>query len=169
MKSKTKLKLGAAAAVCGLAGLALATPSAGLIFTNVFGAIDRDVENHVKVALPPGSNEDDAWNVEFETEGASNFIFQDVTFAPGGTSGWHSHPGILLVSVASGSIKWYDSKCVPKTYNAGDSLTENDKLHVVHNEGVLPARLMITFVVPKGVNRRIDQPAPACAVAAGIS
>ncbi len=168
MKSRVKLLIVSGIAVLGLAGQAMATPGVGLFPTNVFGAIDKEINNHVHVTLAPGTSEDNSWNVEFETEGASTFIHQDLTLAPGATTGWHTHPGILLVSVASGSIKWYDGQCVAHVYNAGDSLTESDHLHVLRNETADTARLMITFIIPKGVNRRIDQPAPDCAAATGL-
>lgn len=169
MKISKKLLCLSGAAI-GLAGLAWATPNLGLTFTNVFGATDRDIHDHVHVKLAPGNGEDSRWGVAFFTDGPTSFISQDLTVAPQtGTTGWHSHPGVLLVTVASGTISWYDQKCRKTLYKAGDSFTENDRVHVARNESLDPARLLITFIVPKDTNRRIDQPAPACALAAGIT
>jgi quercetin dioxygenase-like cupin family protein len=146
----------------------LATPSAGLIFTLYPGFTDSTVHNNVEVTLPAPVNGESDWDVSFHTSGPSNFIFQDLTIIPGGYTGWHTHPGVLLTTVVSGSIEWYDGKCRKHVYNAGDSLTESDKLHYVRNAGVDNARLMITFVIAKGQPRKIDQAAPSCAAAAGL-
>ena len=52
------------------------------------------------------------------TDGASNIIQQEVNFSPGGTTGWHTHPGIVLLTLAadSGPVDWYDSKCGKTVY-----------------------------------------------------
>jgi quercetin dioxygenase-like cupin family protein len=153
----------------GCAAVAVfATPSAGLIFTNYLGFTDRTVHANVDVALPAPVNGEDDWDVSFHTSGPSNFIFQDLTITPGGYTGWHTHPGIILTTVVSGSIEWYDGKCRKHVYNAGDSLTESDKLHYVRNAGIDNARLMIAFVIAKGQPRKIDQAAPSCAATIGL-
>jgi quercetin dioxygenase-like cupin family protein len=172
MNRSLRTLLIAGAGTVGVIGLALATPAAGLIFTNYVGTMAAGVHDHVSVALPPVPGvepEDNTWGVSLHTSGAANFIFQDLTIAPGGYTGWHTHPGVLLVTVVSGSIDWYDGKCVRHVYNAGDSLTETDALHYVRNSGGSNARLMINFVIAKGQPRKIDQPAPACAIALGLT
>jgi quercetin dioxygenase-like cupin family protein len=177
MKTRAKVIIGTAMAVSAIAGLAFATPQVGVIFNwpVVSGAINKDVHDHVHVNLGPirGEDEDNEWNGEFSTEGASNFAFADVNIvANGGTTGWHTHPGILLISVASGSIEWYDAKCKRTVYTAGDSLTETNKPHYVRNRGSVDSRLLIAYVIPKDMPRRIDIPLeniPACAHAAGIA
>jgi hypothetical protein len=75
---------------------------------------------------------------------------------------------VILTTVVTGSIEWYDAKCRKQVYNAGDSLTETDKLHYVRNVGATNARLMINFVIAKGQPRKIDQAAPNCAIALGL-
>jgi quercetin dioxygenase-like cupin family protein len=172
MKTKVVI-LGIAAAVSGIAGLAIATPQVGIVLNLplTVGAILKDVRDHVHVKLPAGTVEDE-WSVEFSTEGASNFTFADLNVvANGGHTGWHTHPGVLLISVASGSIEWFDEKCKRTVYNAGDSLTETNKPHYVRNLGSVDSRLLITYVIPKDMSRRIDIPfdnIPACAHSAGI-
>jgi quercetin dioxygenase-like cupin family protein len=147
------------------------TCDASLVVT---GAIIKDVHDHVHVNLTPtsGENEDNEWNGEFSTEGSSNFAFADLNVvANGGHTGWHTHPGILLISVASGSIEWFDANCNRTVYNAGDSLTEANKPHYVRNVGSVDSRLLIAYVIPKDMPRRVDIPLgniPACAHAAGI-
>lgn len=173
VKTRVKIIMGIAAAVGGIAGIAIATPQVGIVLNLpvVVGAINKDVRDHVHVELSSGAREDD-WNVEFSTEGPSNFTFADLNIvANGGHTGWHTHPGVLLISVASGSIEWYDAKCRRTVYNTGDSLTETNKPHYVRNVGTVDSRLLITYVIPKDMPRRVDIPfesIPACAHAAGI-
>jgi quercetin dioxygenase-like cupin family protein len=166
---KTKLVVIGVSAACLTAVLAVATPTIGAWYNVILstGTANRDIHTHAFVALP-GTEE--AFNAELETEGAANFIVQEVKFSPGGTTGWHTHPGILLLSLAadSGSVDWYDAKCAKHVYNAGDSWTEGTTLHDVVNNSSLDAHFLVTYVVAKGINKRTDQPAPACAAALGL-
>jgi quercetin dioxygenase-like cupin family protein len=169
MNMKAKLILGGACVTSLIAALAIATPTIGAFYNVILstGTVNRDVHAHSQVALP---GTEDGFSAELETEGASNFIVQDVKFSPGGTTGWHTHPGILLLTLAadSGPIDWYDAHCAKTVYNAGDSWTEGTKLHDVVNNSSQDAHFVVTYVVPKGVNKRTDQPAPACAAALGL-
>jgi quercetin dioxygenase-like cupin family protein len=166
MKRKTKFILASVAAACAVAGLAMATPSLLVLYNMVLvtGTVNHDIHTHAHVALP-GS--DEGFNAQVETEGAANFIVQDVIFAPGGTTGWHKHPGVLLLSLTadSGSVDWYDANCVKTVYNAGDSWTEATTLHDVVNSSSSNAHFFVTYIVAKGVNKRTDEPAPSTAAA----
>jgi quercetin dioxygenase-like cupin family protein len=170
MKTQTKLLLGSISAAFLIMGVALATPTVGAWYNVILstGTVNQDIHRHAHVALP---GKEEGFSAEIETDGAANFIVQDVKFSPGGTTGWHTHPGILLLSLAadSGPIDWYDANCVKHVYNAGDSWTEGAKLHDVVNTSSVDAHFVVTYVVAKGVNKRTDQPAPACAVALGLN
>ena len=169
MKRNMKVLFGGDSVCCLVAGLALATPTIGAWYNVILstGTVNRDVHAHASVALP---GTEDGFSAELETEGAANFIVQEVKFSPGGTTGWHTHPGILLLSLAadSGPIDWYDANCVKTVYQAGDSWTEGTKLHDVVNNSSIDAHFVVTYVVAKGINKRTDQPAPACAAALGL-
>lgn len=169
MNTKMRWLTGIALTLGSAAAAVFATPSAGIISTLYTGFIDRELHSTVEVKLPAPVNGESDWDVSFHTSGPSNFIFQDLTITPGGYTGWHTHPGILLTTVVSGAIDWYDGKCVKHVYRAGDSLTESDKLHYVRNSGADNAHLMINFIIAKGQPRKIDQAAPACAIALGLT
>jgi quercetin dioxygenase-like cupin family protein len=172
MKIRTRLLIGAGVIPC-IVGVALATPIVGLNFGTILssGTTNSEVGQHVRVALPVTSGEepeDNQWTARFFTSGPSNFIVQDVSYAPNGHTGWHSHPGILPVSVIEGSIEWYDANCQRTVYNVGDSLTESTATHYVRNVGSVNAHFMVRYVLAKGQARRIDQPAPPCAASFGL-
>lgn len=177
MNKNVKVALGVLAIGTAVGGVAWATPTFGLLVGTILsnGTMNKRISEQVHVAMPAvlgpsGEMEDaDEWEASVHTSGPSNIIVQDVVYAPGGHTDWHSHPGILLSSVVSGSIEWYDSKCVVHVYNAGDSLTENTQPHYVRNVGAVNAHFMVTYMIAAGQSRRIDQPAPACAAALGLT
>ena len=179
MNIRTRLLIGTVAVAFGLVGIAYATPIVGLLINTILssGTIKDEIKLHVRVPLPPAADadsdenkdRDDDWRAELYTSGPSDILIQDVVYAPGGHTGWHSHPGMLLSNVVSGSIEWYDSRCRKHVYNAGDSLTESTQTHYVRNvDTVKNAHFMVTYVIAHGQPRRIDQPAPACAAALGL-
>lgn len=179
MRNRTRFLIGTVVAACTLVGVAVATPRAGLNFANPLatGVIDTDLVDRAHVELPgvvdsshegKGKDSDD-WSAKLVTTGPSTFFVQDVSYFPGGHTGWHSHPGILLSTVTEGSIEWYDSKCQKHVYNVGDSLTENTQPHYVRNVGAVNARFMVTYVIAKDQPYRVDQPAPACAAGLGLN
>jgi hypothetical protein len=94
--------------------------------------------------------------------------------APGGYSGWHSHPGGAIVVVQSGQITTYrvvgnddaeegaSFSCVSTTYMAGDAFVERpgEPLNAVNN-GSTPTVIYATFPgVPALGQQRTDQPKP---------
>ena len=103
--------------------------------------------------------------IKFQTKGPVDFATNMVTIAPGGSSGWHFHPGVTLVSVASGSVIRYDAHCTATLFAAGSAFVESgDHPLLVVNNGAIPAVNIVTFIVPAGtVALRIDSPNPGCA------
>lgn len=176
-KVKHKILIGVFGIACVACAVAWATPTFGLLVGTIlsFGTSAGRISEQVHVALPPvitasGEQEDvDDWEASVNTSGPSNVIVQDVVYAPGGHTGWHSHPGILLSSVIAGSLEWYDSKCRLHVYNAGASFSENTQLHYARNVGTENVHFMVTYMIAAGQPRRIDQPAPACAAALGLN
>jgi quercetin dioxygenase-like cupin family protein len=179
MGIKTRLVIATVAITGVIATIVHATPIVGLLVGTILstGTDNKKIKEHVFVELPPAvgitseesEDRDEEWTADIFTSGPSNVIVQDVVYAPGGHTGWHSHPGILLSSVISGSIEWYDSKCNKHVYNPGDALTENTQSHYVRNVGSVNAHFMVTYLIAKGQPRRIDQPAPTCAAALGLA
>jgi quercetin dioxygenase-like cupin family protein len=174
MTTKTRILIAAVAVAGIIVTITRATPTVGQFFTVLSSSsTDEEIMQHVRVPIPEvvGANsedKEDEWIAKLYTSGPSTFQVVDVTLTPSGHTGWHSHPGILLISVISGSIEWYNSQCMKHVYNAGDSLTESTEIHDVRNVGTVNAHFMVTYVIAKGQPRRIDQPAPACAASLGL-
>ena len=57
--------------------------------------------------------------VKFQTKDPTYVRVQRVVIAPGGRSGWHHHPGIVIVAVQSGVVTFTHSDCSSKTYGPG--------------------------------------------------
>jgi len=92
-------------------------------------------------------------------------VTQQATFAPGATSGWHTHPGFLTATVVSGQVVRYATDCSSQTFSPGQSFYETGThTFVVKNQGTVPAVVMVTFAVPGGTpttGLRIDEPQPS--------
>jgi quercetin dioxygenase-like cupin family protein len=72
-----------------------------------------------------------------------------VTFPPGGSSGWHHHPGVVLVVVRSGTVTFYDENCDAEVHNAGEAFIESsDSPGLATNQGAEDAVVEATFIVP---------------------
>lgn len=97
-----------------------------------------------------GNFEAENRGIEVESQHTSaDFALAKVLIEPGGTTGWHHHPGVALVSVNSGSVTDYDTNCHKSDFKAGEGFVEtNGEVHVVHNEGKANAVLYVTFIAP---------------------
>jgi quercetin dioxygenase-like cupin family protein len=88
-----------------------------------------------------------------------------VNIDPGGSTGWHSHPGGAIVIIKQGSVTSYDSQgghCDIQTYSAGQAFIERPGVvHKVVNTGTIPVINMVVFprVLPDGAFR-IDEADP---------
>jgi hypothetical protein len=57
--------------------------------------------------------------VKFQTKGPTDVRMQKLVFSAGGRSGWHHHPGIVIVTVESGALTLWESDCSSQTYGPG--------------------------------------------------
>src|SRR6266404_4098525 len=164
MKTRFKLLIGASAMVT-VVGVALATPVVGLI-SPLLSVGTQTSDIHVRGTAVMSNGEQ--FRVELETEGPSTITTQDGSIAAGGHNGWHSHPGLVAVTLISGSIQWYDENCVPTVYKAGDSWVEGSQIHAFRNIGPGPVHLMAWFITAQGQALRTNEAAPACAAGLGL-
>jgi quercetin dioxygenase-like cupin family protein len=95
----------------------------------------------------------------------TDIAMSQITVNPGGSSGWHSHPGGAIIIVKEGTLTTYRSvgrKCEATTYSAGQAFIERPgEVDQVLNTGSVPYVLYVTFPrVPPGGSTRTDEPNP---------
>jgi quercetin dioxygenase-like cupin family protein len=179
--------------VLGMTVAALATPPFGIVLNQILAtgtALDdfnqnmrvdsdsnKDRENDVSENLQVPSNpnndsgnegENEDWHLKLRTHGATDFYVQHLVVGPGGYSGWHTHPGLLVGTVVSGTIDFYDANCQRRSFTTGQVFTENTEVHAIINRGAVNADLSIAYLIKHKLPRRIEADAPACAPSTGI-
>jgi len=142
---------------------ALATNPSGVTTTTFGIARFDDIDATSKTDTNPGTATN-FWQARLNTKGASDLYVLQNTITPGGTFGWHSHPGPSLVIVKSGTATFYmadDPACAPHVVQAGTGFVDDGHdVHVVRNEGTVDLVTVVVSLVPAGFARRIDQPSP---------
>jgi hypothetical protein len=78
--------------------------------------------------------------VKLKTKSSVDFVTQQLVIAPGGTTGWHSHPGPVLVTIKSGEMTLVDASdrsCQGRIYRAGESFVDrgDEFVHTALNRG----------------------------------
>jgi quercetin dioxygenase-like cupin family protein len=110
--------------------------------------------------------------IRIETNGPKEMLVTSIAVDPGGSFGWHSHPGPVLVSVAAGTLALFHAHgghCVRETIQAGQGFIEDGRdIHLARNEGSVPVQIYATFLARPGTTAFLkDEPAPSvCHVAA---
>jgi len=177
MKPRSALALGATAIVGAalVTGNAFATPTTGVTTTilakSTFGSTqltgfaDTDNDKGNDKGWFPKHNDDD-WGVFLKTHGLTDGYVVDNVIAPGGTTGWHSHPGPSIIFVVRGTVTNYDSDvpaCAGADYTTGSSLTDpgGTDVHMLKNNGTVEAETIAVQFLPTGAIRKIDELAPS--------
>jgi quercetin dioxygenase-like cupin family protein len=98
---------------------------------------------------------------------ARQTVMQSIVIEPGGHTGWHSHPGPVVVLVKSGELTLYsaeDAACSGVTYSAGQAFIDRGQghIHLGRNPSAsVNTELWVTyFDVPPGGAFRIDAADP---------
>jgi quercetin dioxygenase-like cupin family protein len=165
MKRKTKVVIGVAATI--IAGVVVATPLINLTSPVVaVGKVSSWLNVH---AVAKDLNDNNYFNVSLTTQGLATISSQVASYNSGGENGWHSHPGLVTVTLTQGSIVWYNGNCEATTYNAGDAWVEGSQIHMFRVVGNAAVLLYATFITAQDEPLRTDEPEPPCAAAMGLS
>jgi quercetin dioxygenase-like cupin family protein len=105
------------------------------------------------------------WLSRQKTKGTSDLYAQSNILAPGGSTGWHSHPGHSLIIVTEGKVTNYeghDPDCKPHIYTQGMGFVDlgGNHVHILRNEGDVEARTIAVQLIPSDTARRIDAAEP---------
>jgi quercetin dioxygenase-like cupin family protein len=136
----------------------------GVVGAAVYGGIARATlpSGLVNILLARGT---DASDGTIPIQVGTDIVMAQITVDPGGSSGWHSHPGGAIIVVKQGTPTVYRSvggQCQSTTYSAGQAFIERPgEVDQVINNGTIPYVLYVTFPrVPPGGSARIDEPDP---------
>jgi quercetin dioxygenase-like cupin family protein len=149
--------VGALAAAALVVAPARATPSSGVTTTILAKSLFDQINVKAHAHTP------DRWKALLKTHGQSDVYVVDNKFAPGGTTGWHSHPGPSLILVVAGTVTNYqgdDHSCTPHAYSAGAGFIDpgGGHVHQLRNDTGAPAETIAVQLLPKDAERRIDVP-----------
>ncbi len=139
------------------AGNAPATPPSGFVATTL--AMGRLGDMEIFNQLTPQNG--NIWMSWQKTKGLSDLYVQSNVWAPGGSTGWHTHPGHSLIVVTAGAVSAYegdDPNCKPAVYTQGMAFVDpgGDHVHILRNEGAVEARTIAVQLIPADTMRRID-------------
>lgn len=140
-------------AVMASIGIATATPGSGATPTTFSRGT---LEAGAKVNTP---------SLKLSIRDDVDVVTQTITITPGGHTGWHSHPGPVFVTIAAGTMTFYDAadpSCTPVTYATGDSFVDRggDSIHIARNEGTTNLVIYATYLVPVDAAVRTDEADP---------
>jgi len=146
-------------ALAALTAVALASPPSGVTPT----VLARGTYDSFKVrSYPQGPGDFKA-----EAKAPTDIVVREHAYEPGSSTGWHTHPGPVFITVVEGTITFYeydDPKCAPVVVEAGQGYVDTGRGHIARNETALPARDVTVIIAPVGGSFRgeLDAPAPNC-------
>lgn len=161
VRSVLVASLGVAALVTALVRTALATPPSKIVGTVVARASFADPVD-LKFKLRDGGH-----SVVIHARELQDTVIQQIIIEPGGSTGWHSHPGPAVVLITGGELTLYSSEDptgTPRTYSAGEAFVDPGQGHAHLGRNLSldeDVELWVTyFDVPPGGSPRLDAPLP---------
>jgi Cupin domain len=139
----------------GMTMAARAEPPVG-VTPNVIG---RATYNAFKLQSDPRVLEFSA-----EAKRPVDIVVRTHDYAPGSSTGWHSHPGPVFITVLEGQVTFYerdDPTCTPKVVSKGEGYVDTGHGHIGRNESGAPAKDVTVIFAPVGQSFRGELPAPA--------
>lgn len=144
------------AATAVIAAPAIGSPPSGITPTT-YATADLDAGDHL--------NDD---RIKFQTKAPTDVRMQLLSFGPNSTTGWHHHPGMVIVVVASGTIELWNSGCGKKAYGPGSPngqvfVEAGDHAHQATSAD--GATVYVTYVAPSASPPvfRVEEQVPFCA------
>ena len=130
---KRKLSLLAAMTLLALAvsvAITMASPPSGVTPT----VLARGTYDAFKVKSSPNSP------VDFKAKAKSpiDLVVRRHDYAVGSTTGWHTHPGPVFITVTVGQLTYYerdDPTCTGHVVLAGHGFVDNGRGHIVRKIG----------------------------------
>jgi quercetin dioxygenase-like cupin family protein len=158
---KWVLVAGVAAATASLGGAAMATAPSGILSGAVLARAAFVDRVDIKFKVDEGHEE------VIQAADVRETVIQQILIAPGGNTGWHSHPGPAVAMIKTGELTVYsgdDPACLPRTYSDGQAFVDSGQghVHVARNlSQTQNVEVWVTyFDVPPGGSFRLDAADP---------
>ena len=132
-------------------GVVAAVPVGAALATQGSGFLDRTVVARGTLA--------DQFKIKLQNSSSpGDVVVQHFILAPGGQSGWHTHPGPAVVTVKSGELTLDQEDCSSATFSAGQVAVEGTgQVHRVRNVGATNLEFWVTFLdIPVASPQRIE-------------
>ena len=147
-----------AVAFLALISPAAAEPAVG-VTPNVIGRATFDAFNL--------QSDPRAMELSAQAKRPVDIVVRTHDYAPGSSTGWHSHPGPVFITITEGQVTFYerdDPTCTPKVVSKGQGYVDTGKGHIGRNESGAPAKDVTVIFAPVGQSFRgeLDAPAPQC-------
>jgi quercetin dioxygenase-like cupin family protein len=162
MKVKRSTAWAAGAALTLVSGAALATPPSGIVSATVVARAAFADPVDLKIKIKENGQE-----VVLHAPNAQDTVMQNIVIGPGGHTGWHSHPGPVIVLVKVGELTFYDSDdptCTGRPFSAGQAFIDRGQGHVHIARNLSTSQNLELWVayldVPPGAPFRIDAADP---------
>jgi quercetin dioxygenase-like cupin family protein len=143
-------------------GVAFATAPSGIVSSSVVARAGFVDPLDIKFKLTTAEGQEVT-----RVSNAQETVMQQIIIGPGGHTGWHSHPGPVVVLVKAGELTFYSSEdptCTGRTYSAGQAFIDRGQghVHIARNLSLSQnLELWATyFDVPPGGAFRIDAADP---------
>jgi hypothetical protein len=147
--------------------------AATVLVVGVGGAVATHVPVVAPTAVPEGylAAHNDVAGIDISAfaravrRGHADATIRHFVFGANAATGWHTHPGPAIVTVASGSFSYQDAhgnKCRTRTYTAGQGFFDRGFGHVHRGiAGPAGAHLYTLWLTPTGSSTEtIAAPAP---------
>jgi quercetin dioxygenase-like cupin family protein len=164
MKTMTKKRFAVLvmAITTAVTGIVLATPPVGILSAPVVARASFTDHVDIKFKVQEGHHSE-----VIQVNNAQETVMQQIVLGPGGSTGWHSHPGPAVALVKAGELTIYSSEdptCPSRTYSAGQAFVDSGQGHVHLGRNLSQSQnteVWVTyFDVPPGGAFRIDAPDP---------
>ena len=154
----SRLPLLAATAMLALVGVVAVTQASSpsgvtptVLARGTYDAFKVDTGHHQPVDL------------KAKAKSPLDIVVRQHDYAVGSTTGWHSHPGVVFITVTRGELTYYerdDPDCTPHIVRAGQGFVDDGHGHIVRNESGQTAQDISVITAPVGGSFRGELPAP---------
>ncbi len=159
--------LGSLVAACTDAGSPTSTPPGGSLvggpsLTMGFGVTPTIIARG-NIGTFHVQSKFEGYKIDLKTHDDTDIQVRSAIAAPGSYSGWHTHPGPVILVIKTGTLTLYDASdpsCQPTVHSAGTAFFEGTTPHNVRNEGSVAVEYGTVFFVPAGGPTRIEADFP---------